>query len=48
LLRGGSLGKDFWNFICCSNHGYDIIIDEYRKSSIMIKNALDKIKEAYL
>jgi len=42
------IGKDFWNFICCSDRGYDIVIDEYKKSSSYIIKALNKIKEAYL
>lgn len=42
------IGKDFWNFICCSERGYEIIIDEYKKASYLIKNALGKIKEKYL
>lgn len=42
------IGKDFWNFICCSKEGYKIIIDEYKKSAYLIKNALLKIKGAYL
>ncbi|OQC45364.1 MAG: MjaII restriction endonuclease [Bacteroidetes bacterium ADurb.Bin028] len=42
------IGKDFWNFICCSDKGYDIVIDEYKKSSSHIIKALNKIKEAYL
>ncbi len=42
------IGKDFWDFVCCSDYGYDIVIDEYRKSASIIKTALNKIKEAYL
>jgi len=35
------IGKDFWNFICCSNRGYEIVIDEYKKSAYLINNALE-------
>ena len=42
------IGKDFWNFICKSNEGYDIVIDEYKKTAILIKNALILIKKSYL
>jgi len=42
------IGKDFWNFICKSNKGYDIVIDEYKKSAFLIINALNLIKESYL
>nr|MBC8184815.1 TdeIII family type II restriction endonuclease [candidate division KSB1 bacterium] len=42
------IGKDFWNFVCCSNKGYGIVIDEYKKSSYLIKSALNNIKDTYL
>ncbi len=42
------IGKDFWNFICKSVDGYDIVIDEYKKNAHVINDALDKIKRAYL
>lgn len=42
------IGKDFWNFVCCSEKGYEIVIDEYKKSAFLIKNALESIKEIYL
>jgi hypothetical protein len=42
------IGRDFWNFVCKSNGGYEVVIDEYKNNSGLIKTALDKIKEAYL
>ena len=42
------IGKDFWNFVCCTEKGYDIVVDEYKKSSSLITNALDNIKKKYL
>jgi hypothetical protein len=42
------IGKDFWNFICCSDDGYNIVIDEYKRNAHLIKNSLDNIKNAYL
>jgi len=42
------IGKDFWNFICCSEKGFDIVLDEYRNNSDLIKSALESIKRAYL
>lgn len=42
------IGKDFWNFVCCSTDGYDIVIDEYKKSADIIKSALHNIKKVYL
>jgi len=26
------IGKDFWNFVCCSERGYEIVINEYKKN----------------
>ena len=42
------IGKDFWNFICKSKNGYDIVIDEYIKNASIIKDALEHIKSTYL
>lgn len=42
------ISLDFWNLVCKSDRGYDIVIDEYRKNSHYINEALDDIKEAYL
>ena len=42
------IGKDFWNFICKSNDGYAIIIDEYKKNAQIIREALETIKAKYL
>jgi hypothetical protein len=42
------IGKDFWNFVCCSEKGYEIVIDEYKKTAGIIKSALNNIKEVYL
>lgn len=42
------IGKDFWDFICKSEDGYNIVIDEYKKNAHVIKNALEAIKNEYL
>lgn len=42
------IGKDFWNFICRSENGYNIVLDEYRGSAHLIKEALGSIKNTYL
>ncbi len=42
------IGKDFWNLVCCSENGYDIVIDEYKKSAYLINEALENIKKEYL
>jgi len=42
------ISKDFWNLVCKSPDGYDIVIDEYRKNAHYINEALDEIKNVYL
>lgn len=42
------ISKDFWNLVCKSENGYNIVIDEYKKNAHYINEALDKIKAVYL
>jgi hypothetical protein len=42
------IGKNFWDFVCKSEDGYSIVLDEYKKNAHLITQALEKIKEAYL
>lgn len=42
------ISRDFWNLVCKSDKGYDIVIDEYKKNAHFINEALDEIKRAYL
>lgn len=42
------IGKDFWNFVCQSNKGYSLVLDEYKKNAHFIINALETIKRTYL
>jgi len=42
------IGKDFWDFICKSKNGYNIVIDEYKKNADVVRNALEAIKNEYL
>lgn len=42
------ISRDFWNLVCKSDKGYDIVIDEYKKTAHYINEALNEIKEAYL
>lgn len=42
------ISRDFWNLVCKSEDGYDIVADEYQKNSHLINEALDRIKDAYL
>lgn len=42
------IGRDFWNLICKTDCGYDIVIDEYRNNAHLIVDALNKIQAVYL
>jgi hypothetical protein len=42
------IGRDFWNFVCGSEHGYDLLLDEYKANAGAIVEALHRIKDAYL
>lgn len=42
------ISRDFWNLVCKSDNGYDIVIDEYTKNAHYINEALNEIKKAYL
>lgn len=42
------ISADFWNLVCKSERGYEIVIDEYRKNAHYINEALDEIKNVYL
>ena len=42
------ISAKFWNMVCKSEKGYDVVIDEYKKNAYLIVEALQKIKKAYL
>lgn len=42
------ISSKFWNLVCKSDQGYDIILDEYKKNAHLIIECLTKIKNAYL
>lgn len=42
------IGKDFWNFICKSEQGYEMVLSAYKQKSGLIKSALESIKKTYL
>jgi hypothetical protein len=42
------IGRDFWNFVCKSEHGYDAVLSAYRENAHLIKSALDDIGALYL
>lgn len=41
------IGKDYWNFVCNDENGFDIVFEQYKKSADKIRNALISIKEMY-
>lgn len=41
------IGKDYWNFVCDSKEGFDIVFEQYQKSAVYIKKVLVNIKELY-
>lgn len=42
------IGRDFWNFICQTERGYEIVLDEYIQCAPAIVEALNLIKQSYL
>ncbi len=42
------ISSAFWNMVCKSDEGYDVVLDEYKKCAHFIIEALARIKEAYL
>lgn len=42
------ISKDFWNLLCKSDRGYEIVIDEYTRNAHYVNEALSRIKRAYL
>ncbi len=41
------IGKDYWNFVCDDEKGFDIVFQQYVKSAADIREALNKIKSLY-
>ena len=41
------IGKDYWNFVCKENNGFDIVFEQYKESAKYIKDALERIKRMY-
>lgn len=42
------ISSKFWNLICKSERGYEIVLEEYRENAHLIIEALARIKNAYL
>ena len=41
------IGKDYWNFVCDDLKGFDVVFEQYQKSSKYIKDAIEEIKAFY-
>lgn len=41
------IGKDYWNFVCDDDSGFEIIMNQYKRSANYIKIALTDIKDMY-
>lgn len=41
------IGQEYWNFVCCSPQGFDIVFSQYKKSAEKIRIALREIKGLY-
>ena len=39
------IGKDYWNFVCNDENGFDIVLDQYKISSQYIKDSLTRIRK---
>ncbi len=42
------IGRDFWNFVCKSEQGYNLVLETYKENAQLITNALEEIKKTYL
>lgn len=42
------IGRDFWNFVCKTDKGYQIVLDSYKEHAHLITDALNSIKSTYL
>ena len=41
------IGKDYWNFVCDDEEGFNIVFGQYKRSAVYIKDSLKKIKDMY-
>ena len=41
------IGKDYWNFCCGSDAGFDIVFGQYKKSAYRLREAFARIKRLY-
>ena len=36
------IGKDYWNFVCDDSKGFDVVFEQYQKSSKYIKDLYEE------
>ena len=41
------IGKEYWNFVCDDENGFEIVFEQYKKSANYIKDAIQNIKVLY-
>lgn len=41
------IGKDYWNFICADEDGFDVVFNQYKQSCQSIKEMLLEVKRMY-
>lgn len=41
------IGREYWNFVCNDESGFDVVFNQYKKSAGKIRTALTKIKGMY-
>ena len=41
------IGRDYWNFVCDDDNGFEVVFAQYKESASSIKSALSKVKELY-
>ena len=41
------IGKEYWNFVCNDENGFNIVFEQYKRSAGYLKNAIQNIKVLY-
>ena len=41
------IGKNYWNFVCIDENGFDIVFDQYKTFLQNIKDSLTRIRNKY-
>lgn len=42
------IGREYWNFVCDDDRGFEIVFEQYKISCQYIKDSLERIKNLYL